>query len=96
MAVLVRNIDKAVLQSAVLYGYFHRRFPGAVVEAHIASDHRDLDAANELVDQARARGDPPAREFSGVTGGVFQGISTCGKGFLGRFQDREGVLPKRV
>jgi len=55
MAVLVRNIDKAVLQSSVLYGYFHRRFPGAVVEAHIASDHRDLDAANDLVDQARAK-----------------------------------------
>ena len=55
MAVLVRNIDKAVLQSSVLYGYFHRRFPGAIVEAHIASDHRDLDAANDLVDQARPR-----------------------------------------
>lgn len=53
LAVLVRNIDKAVLQSSVLYGYFNRRFPGTVVEAHIAGDFRELEASRDLLDRAR-------------------------------------------
>lgn len=53
LAVVVRNIDKAILQSSVLYGYFHRRFPGCVVEAHLAGDFRELDSARDELDRAR-------------------------------------------
>jgi len=52
-AVLIKNIDKSMLQSSALYGYFHRRFPGSVVEAHIAADFRELEEAQHKLDAAR-------------------------------------------
>jgi len=54
-AVLVMNIDRAVLQSSVLYGYFHRRFPGSVTEAHMAGDFRELERARQDLAAAKLR-----------------------------------------
>jgi hypothetical protein len=54
-AVLVLNIDRAVLQSSVLYGYFHRRFPGSVTEAHMAGDFRELEGARRELAAAKLR-----------------------------------------
>merc|ERR1719335_391123 len=55
VAVLVMNIDRAVLQSSVLYGYFHRRFPGSVTEAHMAGDFRELERARQDLAAAKLR-----------------------------------------